>query len=116
GVQRDPALAVPLTPTHLGAAQATLRLDANPFRSRLHGGGHGPLHGPTEGDAILELVGDTPGEQGRIQIGILDFVDVELHGPAGEVLETGAEPLGFRSPATDDDSRTGGVDVDDQPV
>src|SRR5690606_35341698 len=115
-VQRDTTLPVPLAATHFGATQTALGLDAHTLGPGLHGGGDRPLHGAAEGNPVLELIGDAPGEEGGIQVGILDLVDVELHRSAGQVLEPGAETLRLRAAAADDDARTGGVDVHDQTV
>jgi hypothetical protein len=39
---------------------------------------HGPLHGPAEAHAAGQLVGDALGDQRRVQLGLLDLLDVQL--------------------------------------
>src|SRR5439155_14757916 len=56
GVERDPALAIPLAASHLGAAQPARALHPNALRSRLLGRLHRPLHGPPEAHPAGELV------------------------------------------------------------
>src|SRR5262245_50074493 len=58
GVQRHAALAVPLHPRDLGAAQAAGDVDADALGAQAHGRLHRSLHGPAEGDPTLELLGD----------------------------------------------------------
>ena len=78
GVQRHPALAVPLGAGHLGAAEATRALHPDAEGAGLLGVLHGALHGPAEGDAAGELVGDALRDQRRVELGLLDLLDVEL--------------------------------------
>ena len=74
---------------------------------------HGPLHRPAEGDAVGQLVGDALGDQRGVELGALDLDDVQLHlGVAGDLGEQRAQLVGLGATATDDDARTGGVDVD----
>src|SRR5205085_4307342 len=77
-VQRDAALAVPLLAAHLGAAEATTALHPDAERAGLHRRLHRTLHRATEADAAGELVGDALGDQGRVELGLLDLLDVEL--------------------------------------
>src|SRR5690606_20781220 len=116
GVERNPAFAVPLAASHLGATEAALGFDSHAFGARLHGGGDGTLHRPAERDPVLELIGDAPGQQRGVEVGILDFVDVELHGTSREVLEPGPQALGLGAASADHHAGSGGVDVDDQTV
>ena len=116
-VQRHPTLAVPLGAAHLGAAEAARALHPDAEGAGLLGVLHGPLHGPAEGDAAGELVGDALGDERGVELGLLDLLDVELHlVVAGDLGEPGAQPVGLGATATDDDARTGGVDVDAQAV
>ena len=111
-MQRDATFEVPLAAAHVGATETALRLDANALRSGLHGGRHGALHGTPEGNTTLELVGDAASEQRCVEFGVrkLDYFELDI--AAGEVFETGSEPLGFRTAATNHHSRASGVDVD----
>src|SRR5512135_521181 len=54
-VERDAALAVPLVPRHLGAAEPARAGDADALRAELERGLDRLLHRPPERDAALEL-------------------------------------------------------------
>src|SRR4029453_18219356 len=116
-VPGDPALAVALGAGHLGAAQAAgaLHLDAlGPVLLRVL---HGPLHGPPEGDPGGQLVGHALGDQGGVELGLLDLLDVELHlGVAGDLGQPAPQAVGLAAPAPDDDARAGRVHVDPHAV
>jgi hypothetical protein len=57
-VQRHPALAIPLGPRDLGAAQTAGGVDADALRAQTHGVLHRALERAAEADAALELLGD----------------------------------------------------------
>ena len=61
--------------------------------------------------AAGELLGHALGDQLRVDLGVLDLEDVELHLLAGELLELAADAVGLGAAAADDDARTRGVDV-----
>src|SRR5262245_40250706 len=116
-VAGNPALAVALGPRHLGAAQAAGALHLDALRPRLLGVLHGPLHGPAEGDPGRQLVGHALGDEGGVQLGLLDLLDVELHlGVAGDLGQPGPQAVGLGPAAPDDDARARGVHVDPQAV
>src|SRR6266536_3560866 len=116
-VQRYPALPVELAAGHLGAAQAPGALHPDALDDRvLHGRLHRLAHRPTEADPAGQLLGDALRNQLGIRLGALDLKDVELHLLAGELLQLAADPVGLGALAADDDARTGGVDVDADPV
>src|SRR5205823_986742 len=74
-------------------------------------------HGPAEADTTGELVGDALGDEGGVELGLLDLLDVQLHlGVAGDVGQLGPEPVGLGPAAPDDNAGPRGVDVDPQPV
>ena len=95
-VQRHPTLAVPLGAGHLGAAEATRALHPDAEGAGLLGALHGALHGPAEGDAAGELVGDALRDEGGVELGLLDLLDVELDlvvaGDLGEARRGGGRP------------------------
>src|SRR4029450_6324606 len=112
-VAGDPALAVALGPGHLGATQAAGALHLDALRPRLLGVLHGALHGPAEGDAGGQLVGHALGDEGGVQLGLLDLLDVELHlGVAGDLGQARPQAVGLGPAAPDDDARARGVHVD----
>src|SRR5450759_1570113 len=116
-VEGHPPFSVPLLAGHLGAAQAAAALHANALGAGLHRGLDGAFHRPAERDSTGELVGDALGDQGRVELGLLDLLDVELDlGVAGDLVEALAQAVRFGAAAADDDSWTRGVDVDPQPV
>ena len=63
-----------------------------------------------------ELLGDALRDQLRVDLGVLHLEDVQLHLLAGELLQLAADAVGLGAAAADDDARTGGVDVDADPV
>src|SRR5262245_6151231 len=116
-VQRHATLAVPLLAAHLGAAEATRALHANPLRAGLHRGLHRALHRAPERHSPGELVGDTLRKQGRVDLGLLDLLDVELDlRVAADLPQTFAQALGLRAATTDDDAGSRGPHIDAQPI
>src|SRR5262249_22680383 len=86
GVQRHPALAVPLGAGHLRAAEAAGALHADALRAGLLRGLHGPLHRPAETHPAGQLVADTLRDQRRVELRLLDLLDVQLDlGVAGDL-------------------------------
>src|SRR5690349_8857223 len=111
GVQGHAALAVELRARHLGAVETTRALDPDALGTGAHRGLHRLAHGATELHTARELLGDTLGDQLRVDLGVLDLEDVQLHLLAGELLELATDAVGLGAAAADDDARTGGVDV-----
>ncbi len=110
-VQRHLALAVELGPAHLGPAEATRHLDPHALGAGLHGGLQRLAHGPPEGDAALQLLGDALGNQGGLEFRPGDLADVQLHLLAGQLLQCGAKVIGLLALAADHDAGACGVDV-----
>src|SRR5262249_35580777 len=78
---------------------------------------HGSLHRAAERDAPAQLVGNALREQHRVDLGLLDLLDVELDlRVAADLAQTFTQALGLRAAPPDDDARTGGVHVDPQPL
>src|SRR5690606_9470343 len=102
---------------HLGAAEAARALHLDALRPGLQRVLDGTLHGPPEGDPGGELVGDALRDEGGVELGLLDLLDVELDlGVAGDLGQPAPEAVGLAPPAADDDAGARGVDVDAQPV
>src|SRR5664280_1472591 len=117
-VQRYPALAVGLLARHLRATQATGALDTDTEGAgRLHGLDRA-LHGTTERHPAGQLVADTLCDQGGVELGLLDLLDVELDPVVepGDLLDLLLQPVGLRTAATDDDARPCRMDVHPQAV
>src|SRR5690606_26311003 len=110
-VQRNATLTVELRAGHLGAAEATRALHADALDVRLtHGRLDGLAHRTTERDTVRELLGDALRHELRLGLRVLDLEDVQLYLLAGQLLESGADAIGFGAAAADDDARTCGVD------
>ena len=65
---------------------------------------------------LRQLLGDALRDELRVDLGVLDLEDVQLHLLAGELLEVAADAVGLGAAAADDDAGTRGVDVDADPV
>src|SRR6185503_3199173 len=63
GVQRNATLAVPFGAGNLGAAETAGAGDPDALGTKTQRRLHGALHRAAEGDAPLELVGDTLGDE-----------------------------------------------------
>src|SRR4249919_901885 len=117
GVQRNPAFAVPLLAAHLRPAEASTALHPDALGPRLHRRLHGALHRPAERHAPRELVGDALGDERGVELRLLDLLDVEVDlRVAGDLEQSGAQPVGFGAAAADHDAGAGRVHVDTEPV
>src|SRR5262249_2091771 len=92
-------------------------LHAHTLRARLHRGLHGALHRAPERHAAGELVGDALRKQCRVDLGLLDLLDVELDlRVAGDLAQTFTQALGLGTAPADHYARARGVAVAAQPV
>ncbi len=116
-MQRHPAFAVPLLAAHLGAAEAAAALHPDALRTGLHRGLHGALHRPPERHPPRELVGDALRDEGGVELGLLDLLDVEVDlRVAGDLEQAGPEPVGLGAAAADHDARPRRVHVHPEAV
>ena len=90
-VQRHAAVGVALGAGHLGAAQATGDLNLDALGAGAHRAGQRALHRATEGDAVLQLLGDRLRHQARVELGTLDLKDVDLDLLAGDPVQITAQ-------------------------
>ncbi len=60
-----------------GAAQTAGAVDTNAFSAKAHRRLHRPLHGAAERDAALELLRNRFGDQGRVELRLADFDNVD---------------------------------------
>src|SRR5262249_24491028 len=82
-----------------------------------HRGLHRALHRAPERDAPAQLIGDALRQQHRVDLGLLDLLDVELDlRVAADLAQPFAQALGLGAAPADDDARTRAVHVDPQPV
>ena len=87
-------------------------MDTNTLGAEGHGHLDGLLHGAAEGDAAFQLERDVLGDELRLDLGLLHFLDVEEDLLAGELRELVLDLLDFLALAADDDAGAGGVDLD----
>src|SRR5207237_3951694 len=73
-VERNPALAVPLAPRHLGPAETTCERDPHALGAGSHGAQDGLLHGPPVADPALDLRGDVLGHELSADLRLLDLL------------------------------------------
>ena len=117
-MQWDSALSVLLLAAHLGAAETTRALDLDAKSSSLLNILDSPLHCTTEGNSSDQLVTDALGDERRIELRLLDLLDVQLDavGQSGDLLELLLEAVGLSTTTTDDDTGPSRVDVYADPV
>jgi hypothetical protein len=115
-VQRHAALAVPLAPRHLGAAQAAAALHADAERAGAHRGLDGPAHRAAERDPARKLLGDALREQRRVRLrtqlarGRVHVLDLDVHALLGDALDVLADLVDLGALAADHDARAGRPD------
>src|SRR5262245_54298227 len=93
GVQRHAALAVPLDAGNFRTAEAARAVDADAEGTQTQGGLHGALHGATEGDPTLKLLGNGLGHQGGIDLRLSHLDDIEMHLGRGQLCQLAAQLL-----------------------
>src|SRR5436309_3530514 len=115
-LQRQLPVEIPLGPRDFGAVQPagdthldTARAEAQRRFDRL-------AHRAAERDALFELHRDRFGDQLRVELRLLDLLDVDEDLAARPLLDLLLQLVDFRPLAAYDDPRPGGVDVDLQLV
>src|SRR5581483_10416217 len=103
-VQRDAAFGNFLASAHFHAAQSPGNLYTHPFGTGPHTGACGAFHGPAESDAALQLVGDILGDQLSLELGALDFFDINAHRHTVDLFNSGFKLFGARATAANDDA------------
>ena len=76
----------------------------------------GTLHRTAKAHASTELFGDVLCNELRVEFGLFDLDHVELNALAGQLVDMGAEPVGFRTASPDDDSRARCVNIDTKSI
>src|SRR6185312_650854 len=115
GVQRNAALAVPLSTRNLGSVQTARNAHFHAQRATAHRAHHGALHRATEHDTLLDLLRDAVGDQLRIQLGLADLGDVQphvRHDHPEQLRRFLAQLLDVLALLADYDARTRGLDRD----
>src|SRR5678815_1375908 len=72
----------------------------------------GFAHRAAERDALFQLLGHGLGDELRIQLRLLNLLNIDEHFAVGPLLDFGFQLLDFRPLAPDDDAGPRGVDVD----
>src|SRR5690606_199845 len=103
--QRHPALAIPLRARDFGTAETARAVDADAARAEAHGRLHRPLHRPAERHAALKLLRDVLGDERRVDLGLADFDDVQMHFRGSDLADVLAKLLDVRTLLTDDHAR-----------
>src|SRR5690606_15744633 len=93
GLERNPPLAHPLRARHFGATQATGHHDPDTLCALAHRLRRRTLHGAAVGDAALKLARDVLRHQLGLEIGLLDFLNLDANVLAGEFFELLAQLL-----------------------
>jgi len=92
--------------------QSAGALYLDPLRTETERGGYCFLHGPAEGNPPRKLERNILGYQLCIQFGPSDFLNIYVNLLSRECLEVPLELIYFGSLFADDDSGTGGMDID----
>src|SRR6202158_4624428 len=106
-LQGQPALQVPFLARDFRAVQTAGDANLDPLASEAQGRVHRLAHGPAEGYALLQLQRDRFGDQLRVQLRPVNFLDVDMNFALGALLNFSLELVDFRALASNDDSRTG---------
>jgi hypothetical protein len=109
-VKGHAALAIPLTPGHLGSAEATTAVDADALGSGAHGPQDGLLHRTLVADAALDLGGDVLRHELGVELRLLDLLDRDANPVAEALLEVLAQLIDRRAALADHNAGLGGVD------
>src|SRR5207237_10790847 len=103
------ALAIPLAPRHLGAAETARDLDPDALGAGLHRALDRLLHRLAEGDPPAQLLGDAHGNEVRVQLRLADLLDLQLHLAVAERSDLLAQHLPVRPALADADAGLGGL-------
>src|SRR5262249_953016 len=116
GLQRQLPVQVPLRPRDFGAVQTAGHANLDAACAEPERGFHGFSHRAAERHALLELHGDRFGNQLGIELGFLDFLNVDEDLAARPLLDLLFQLVDFGALTPDDDAGAGCVNVDLQPV
>src|SRR5574338_371289 len=105
-VQRYASLVIAFDARDLRAAQPAARLHLDALRAHAHRTLHRALHGATERDTLLQLVPDVVRHELCIQLGTLDFFDIDRDFALRQVRELIAQLVDFGALLADDHTRT----------
>src|SRR3984893_17092994 len=113
-LQRQAALQVPLFASDFRAIQAAGHAHLDTFATEAQRGVHRFAHRAAKRHALFELQRDGFGNELRIELRAVHFLNVDVHFALGALLHFLFELVDFRALAADDDARTRGVNSHDE--
>src|SRR3954453_3425050 len=111
-LQRELPVQVPFGPRDFSAVQPSGDAHLDPARAEAQRRFDGLAHRATERHALFQLHGHRFADQLRVELRLLDLLDVDEDLAVGPLLDLGLQLVDFRPLAPDDDPRPRGVDVD----
>src|SRR5690606_17955214 len=94
---------------HFSAAQAAADLHAHALGAGLHARLGAALDDAAEAHALLELLGDALGDEGGVQVGVLDLDNRDRDLAARHVLQLFGDAIDLGALGADDQARAGGL-------
>src|SRR5713101_9641675 len=112
-MKRNAPLAIPLGARNLDAVQAPRAHDLDPLSAQAHRVLHGALHRAAEHDPFFQLLRDRIRYELRVDLGLADFLDVDVHHLyAQELAQIGLEQLDVLALLADHDAGPRAMDGD----
>src|SRR5262245_27478266 len=115
-VKRQASLQVPLRAGDFGSVQPSGDANLNALSPKPLRVLYRTSHRATKGDSFFELLSDLLSLQLRVQLGLMDLLNVDEYLAPGSVLDLQFELVDLSPFATDDDTGPRSVDDDLQPV
>jgi hypothetical protein len=94
------------------STEATTNDDLDALRTGAQRLLHGLLHGTTERNTLLQLLGNAASNQGRIEFGLANLHDVQAHALVSLCLQFGAQPINLLSAFPNHNAGLRGVNSD----
>src|SRR5450432_277880 len=116
GLQRQAALQIPFLAGDFRAVQAAGHANLDAFAAEAQSGVHRFAHGAAKSHALFKLQRDGFGDQLRVQLRAMHFLNVDVHFTLGTLLHVLLELVDLRAFAADDDAGARGIDAHDQLV
>src|SRR3954466_1497202 len=112
GVKRHAAFAIPLGTGNLDAIQTSGAHDFDALRAKTHCVLDRPLHGTPKHDPLFELLRDRICDELRVDLGLANFLDVDVNRHTHEFLQLTAQIFDVLAFLSDDNTGTGTVNGD----
>src|SRR5579883_319966 len=112
GMQGNFPLNLFLRAGNFRTAEATTDDNFHAFRAGTQRLLHRLLHGAAEGDTLLQLLGNTATNQGRIEFWLANLQNVQAHALVGLCLQFSAQPVHLLAAFADDNARAGRMNGD----